>query len=262
MTMAPHNELEICLINASKDQGQSYQFYEALLKSEIYFLSDTYHKPFSNQEQIVDTSSAIQINIMQLEIEGKTYIPFFSSLERVKTVIFDERAYFKVISQDFFKMIRDSANPYPLILNPGSDYGKIFSTYEIETLANGNNPASGEKVRACAGDKILLCQPSNYPHQLVDTLKNNFKKDKNIKQAFLMHVFNPSMDKKPHTLIVIDTKNDFDSVANRIGALINNIDIPDPPVEITRFVNNSRDPISNYCLKIKPFYKKKILGIF
>ena len=158
-------------------------------------------------------------------------------------------------------MIRDSENPYPLILNPGSDYGKMFSMYEIETLANGNNPAAGEKVRASAGDKLLLGQPSNYPDKLVDTLKKNFKKNKNIRRAFLAHIFNPSVDKKPHTIIVIDTKNDFNSIANSIGALINNIEIPDPPLDITQFIN-SQDPISNYCLEIKPFYKKKLLGIF
>ena len=262
MTMSPHNELETRLINAGKDQGQSYHFYETLLKSDIYFLPHTYQRPSSTQEELVDTSTSTQVSIMQIEIEGKVYTPFFSSLERIKTVISDERTYYKLISLDFFRMIKDSANPYPLILNPGSDYGKIFSIYEIETLANGNNPAVAEKISVSAGDTLLLGQPSNYPHKLVDTLKKNFKKNKNIKQAFLAHIFNRSIDNKPHTLIVIDTKNDFNSVASTIGALIKNIEIPDPPIDITQFLNPQDDPISNYCLEIKPFYKKKILGIF
>lgn len=261
MTMLPQNELETRLINASKDQGQSYYFYEALLKSDIYFLPHTYQRLLSTQEQLSDTLTSTQVSIMQIEIEGKAYTPFFSSLERINTVISDERAYYKLISLDFFRMIRDSKKPYPLILNPGSDYGKIFTIYEIETLANGNNPASAEEIRASAGDRLFLGQPSNYAHKLVDALKKGFKKNKGIKQAFLLHIFNPSIDKKPHTLIVIDTKNDFNSVANTIGALINKIEIPDHPVDIAQFLN-SQDPISNYCLEIKPFYKKKILGIF
>jgi hypothetical protein len=57
MTMSPQNELETRLINASKDQGQSYFFYEALLKSDIYFLPHTYQRLLSTQEQLVDTST-------------------------------------------------------------------------------------------------------------------------------------------------------------------------------------------------------------
>lgn len=259
--MSPQNELETCLIKASKNQEQSYHFYEILLNSEIYFLPHIYQRPLSAQEQHVDTSVPKKISIIQVEIEGKAYTPFFSSLERIKTINSDEKAYYKLISVDFFRMIRNSKNPAPLILNPGSGYGKIFSIYEIETLANGNNPAASEKIRVSAGGKLLLGQPSNYPHKLVDVLKKNFKKNKNIKQAFLLHICNQSIDEKPHTLIVVDINHAFDYVVNTIGALINNIEIPDPPVDIAQFLN-PQDPISKYCLTIKPFYKKKILGIF
>jgi len=261
MTMIPQNELESRLINAGKDQGESYHFYETLLNSEIYFLPHTYQRPLSTQEQLVDTSTPTKVSIMQIKIEGNAHTPFFSSLERMKSIISDQRTYYKLKSLDFFRLIIDSENPHPLILNPGADYGKIFTIHEIKTLANGNNPVACEEVRTFAGNKLLLGQPSNYPDKLVDTLKKNFKKNKNIRRAFLIHIFNPSIDKKPHTLIVIDTKNDFNSVANTIGGLINNIEIPDPPLTIAQFLD-SQDTISNYCHEIKPFYKKKILGIF
>ena len=77
--MSPQNELEACLINASKDQGQSYHFYETLLKSEIYFLSHADQRSLQIQEKLVDTSSSMQISIMQIEIEKQVYTSFFSS---------------------------------------------------------------------------------------------------------------------------------------------------------------------------------------
>lgn len=261
MMMSQPNELETCLINACKDEGQRYHFYETLLNSDIYFLPHTYQKPLPAKEQRMEVSDSIPISIMQIEFEGERYIPFFSSLECIHTVISDEGAYYKLTSLDFFKMIRDAATPYPLTLNHGSAHSKIFTLDEIERLANGNNPAACEEIIASAGDRILLGQPNNYPYQLVETLKKNFKKNRHIKQAFLAQMFNPSIDKKPHTLLIIDTKDDFNRVGYTIGALLNTIEIPEPPVDITQF-HNSDDPISNYCLEIKPFYKKKILGIF
>lgn len=260
MTMLPQNELETCLIKASMDKSESDRFYKSLLSSEIFFLPHTYQRMIT-EEQPVDTSTPVDITIQKIEVNEQMYIPFFSSVERIQQFISQDRIYYKMPSVDFFKMLMTITNPSPLILNPGSDYGKIFSVYELEILAKGMNPVSPEKIVTSPEDKLIIQEASEYPYELIEALIKYFKKQRTIKQAFLAHILNPSAEEKPHTIIIIDT-NHLDDIVSEIGGIVNNTKIPHPPVDIAQFSKNSSDTISEYCKKIKPFYKKKTFWIF
>lgn len=262
MKKSLENELETLLVKACEDEAQCYFFYEALIKSDIYFIPHENQKPLlSQQEHLADTSRPKQVGIMQITIEGEAYIPFFSSLEAVKKVISSERAYYRLNAPQFFRMIRDSKNVFPLILNPGCNHGKIFSINEIQLLSNGKNPADCKMAVASSGAQILLGQPSNYPAELVRVLIKAFKRHKNIKKGFLVQTFNPAVDDNPHLLIVIDVKKYFHHIAHIVGSLIVSVRETDCVVDIVRF-SHSGCQVSKYCLEIKPFYKKKILGFF
>lgn len=272
--MAPNNELETCLINICKDyrnQEKNQAFYDALIKSDIYLLSAEPPEPKFTQDiqslaekgyQVeigVDSSSHETLQLALTESQGKKYVPFFSSLERVNAFTSSNVRYFKFSSVDFFKMQIHNSSTLPLVLNPRSYYFKTFTLHEVKNLANGINPAAHE-VSFRSSDTFTISELSVYPTEFIDRLIKEFKKNKHVKKAFLVSIFNPSTDVEPVLLLVIDVKQDIESVVRNLRPIIKN-DENIGIVDICQF----KDPQNSFekaCLKTQPFYKKKILGIF
>ncbi|MCB1827558.1 MAG: enhanced serine sensitivity protein SseB C-terminal domain-containing protein, partial [Coxiellaceae bacterium] len=75
-------------------------------------------------------------------------------------------------------------------------------------------------------------------------------------QAYLLQVSYENEDTPPHTLLVIDTQNNFRSIASIVGDIVNQVDdIPNPPVDITLY-SDEDDGISGYCREITPFFRR------
>lgn len=261
--IANQMKLEDILTMACSDPLQRANFFDILLESDIYFLTDNKLTPTNtlNQEQRIDTSERTNIGIQQIDIEGETFIPFFSSLSSLSLTLTEERQYCVMPAVPFFKMLHSC--PYRLYLNPNSACNKIFSSYETALLSLGKNPAHSQKITPSFGDSITLMIPDPYPSEIAEVFKNFFKKIKSIKKAYLIYIINHSTDTHPHILIVIDVKkDDFSIVSNKIGGLVLSKLNHLYPVDITRFLDE-KDPISNYCLEeAKPFYKRGIFAEF
>ncbi|HWM93939.1 MAG TPA: SseB family protein [Thermoanaerobaculia bacterium] len=81
-----------------------------------------------------------------IEIEGRTYVPAFSSLPRLQAALAQERTYFRMAARDFLELTRGA----DVLLNPGSDYGKELLASEIESLLDGSifGPTSRRQKRS------------------------------------------------------------------------------------------------------------------
>jgi SseB protein N-terminal domain len=126
----PQNRLEESLVKATAEPESRPRFYRDLLGSDLYLL------PAGELPEIRDgiVQTGSQIAFQVIEIEGRTYIPAFSSLPVLQAALVQERTYFRMAARDFLELTR-GAN---VLLNPGSDYGKEFLAPEIESLLDGS----------------------------------------------------------------------------------------------------------------------------
>ncbi|MCM1166571.1 MAG: SseB family protein [Lachnospiraceae bacterium] len=77
------------------------------------------------------------MNILMLQKDGHTVIPFFSSPERMKVLVKPEQNSFEVMKVNtvrFFQSIKGK----PCVLDPMSPYARVFTPFEMKVLAAEN----------------------------------------------------------------------------------------------------------------------------
>jgi hypothetical protein len=126
----PQNRLEESLVKAATQPESRPQFYRDFLESELYLL------PHGEVPEIKDgvLQTGSQVAFQAVEIEGKTWLPIFSSLPRLQAALDTERPYLRMAARTFLELTRGA----DILLNPGSDYGKQFLADEIARLLDGS----------------------------------------------------------------------------------------------------------------------------
>jgi tetratricopeptide (TPR) repeat protein len=125
----PENELERCLMQAKSDVSSQKEFYQKLLWSQLYVLTDGH----SDSEKGVQSSKeTTKVRLVAIDPER---IPVFTSPNRIydKGVIKNEVPYIGMRGQDLFGVAKGKI----FILNPYSSHGKELLPEEIEYLLNG-----------------------------------------------------------------------------------------------------------------------------
>lgn len=255
MSFEPVNELERSLIKAAEDPAHRPQFYKDFVASDIFIVQHGTQPPKSHGRVTLDEGMKLQI--ANIEFKGKPHIPIFSSLPRLQSTITGEVAYLGINALDFLKMTQGS----PLILNPGSDFGKEITSEEAGSIVDGSIWRPNERYVQQKEAQVLIGQPKNYPNELIEALTRLFKSKKQVKRAWVAHFFNPERDEKPHTLVAIDAGDGFEAVSAEAGIVVRNVKIPNPPVDFLPITG--RHGIEDYFVKdTKPFYTRRFLGVF
>ena len=249
----PENELEESLLKAADEPAYRPAFYQTLVSSDIFVIQ---HDSIPEQEGEVTLEAGKQLQIQNIELDGKPHIPIFTSLTKLQAVLQEEAGYLAINALEFFKIINGSE----LVLNPGSEYGKQFTKEEISNIINGSFFKPTSTYKAEKETKILIGQPSNYPNEPVKELKKYYKTKKEVVSAYLVHFHNPETGDPPHTLIGILTTGNWNEVVSSSGIICNDVEIPDPPVDFIQI--DSQEAISNYFSDIEPFYKKRKFWLF
>ena len=245
-------KLEELLIKAANEPAHRPEFYSALLKSTIYVIGDTGKNSTAAGQQNLEAGS--QINIQSWETQdGKPVIPFFSSLETLQKSIDNELSYLALPANSFFEMTLGST----LFLNPKSDYGKEFTSNEVEQLLkNGLSQAATQRVVE-EETKVLLGQPENYPTQMIDSLTQLLAKHSNVKKAYLALMHDTSIDENPHLIVGIEAEGDIEKVISEVGNVAAN-SAPDGEVVDLFRVNLNESGLSQYFIEsTQPFYVRK-----
>lgn len=84
-----------------------------------------------------DAAGNKQLNILMMQKNGHVIVPFFTSPSKAKVMANSQAASFDVMKVNtvrFFQSIKGQ----PCILNPMSDYSRIFSPFEMKILAAEN----------------------------------------------------------------------------------------------------------------------------
>ena len=249
----PQNELEESLIKASTDPAHRPQFYKDFINSNIFIIQ---HGEVPEEAGERTLESGMQLQIQDIELEGRLYIPIFSSVPRIQAVINGEVGYLALNALEFLKIVNGSE----LILNPGSEYGKEFTKNEVANIVSGSiwEPTQSYKVEK--ETQVLIGQPKNYPHKLVDALKKYFRTEKEVLSAYLAHFYNPETGDPPHTLVGILATGNWEEIVSSAGIIANEVEVPDPPIDFIRIDTEGGN--IDYFQEFEPFYKKKKFGLF
>lgn len=254
MSFNPQNILEQSLVKAASDPAHRPQFYRDLANADLFIIEEC-PLPTTSGKTILKENQKIQIKHM--ELNGKSYIPVFSSLPRLQAVLREEAGFLALNAIEFMKITLGAE----FVLNPGSDYGKEFTKEEISSIVDGSIWQPSESYVAKKDEQVMIGEPANYPTELAAALSRYFKSQKAVKRAFLAHFFHPKRDEKPHTLIAIEFQGDWDPIMAGAGMVARDVQIPDPPVDFIPMTGGGG--VEEYFRKdCKPFYERKLFGLF
>ena len=225
MAFTPVNELERLLVAAATDPAARPAFYREIGQHELFVITEG-RQPEREQRFVADENTSLQIRM--IELDGKLHAPIFTSVERISAMVPKEVGFVAMKGDAVLSMLRGK----DLVMNPGAEYGKIFTAHEVEGILNGSifNPQETPDV---GGKKILLGQPTEYPRHITDALSRFFARSRDVKAAYLAHAFIPEVDQAPHTLIGVDVAGDWRKVVEEAGIVVREVA---KPGEIVDFV--------------------------
>lgn len=246
--------LEELLIQACASPHQRPKFLEDLLNAQIYCLGKTEGDVI--EEKLVEGS---HVELMQFQDEnGEAYIPFFTSLEKLQKAIHEEQSYLKISTESLFQLTLGTQ----LVLNPYSEYGKVFTPQEVEKLLNGNYGSFIESYEYKEDTEILLSQPFQYPHEMVNELKKLLEIIPQVKAAYLAQMHDPQRDPEPTLLIGFETapldEIKFQRIKNQIGHVAYESLLEKRLIDLMHLdENNALEGVSKYLKQhTQPFYVK------
>lgn len=250
MTDPAPNALERALARAADDEPYRPEFYRVLLESEVFVLGRTGgggdgSRTLQRGEQVSIAGSA--------DPDGTRRIPFFSSLGALARAITEPQEYLRLPARALFEMTRGAT----LVLNPGgADYGKEFHPHEVERLLRSEDPGAPgiAKVTVQRETQVLLGQPAEYPHAVVETLKRLFAAIPQVRAAYLGQCAYPDEPGEPHLLVGIDAGEGFRAA---IGELDRHADALQETRRVLDFVPMSAaSPLAEYLAGTGPFYTR------
>lgn len=126
-----NHDLEERILEANKDQTKVKwsKLLPDLMTADILMVGQ-----FSDK---TDAAGNKQLNILMMQRNGHVIIPFFTSPTKAEVMANSQTTAFDVMKVNtvrFFQSIKGQ----PCILNPMSDYSRIFSPFEMKILAAEN----------------------------------------------------------------------------------------------------------------------------
>jgi hypothetical protein len=256
MDFIPQNDLEVALVAAATDPAARPRFYELLSKSDLLIVDENPDSAEPLGRRVLEQGRTLAIR--QWDVEGVRHTGVFSSAARisaivdrqVRTLAINARALFEMVGQD------------RVVLNPGSPYGKLFTPEEIASVIDGSIFAPRGTVVIPEARQVMLGQPTNYPTHVTGALATFFKAKKQVRAAYLAHMFDPKSGVAPHTVIGVDVDDgvDVQRLTGEVGIVLESIVQKGEVVDLIRITG---DGISDYMTReTKPFYRRKLLGLF
>jgi hypothetical protein len=244
----PENELENSLMKASSDISARNEFYTKLLWNELIVLTNG-HKDSEEGRKILEEDTEVQFVTYE---NGQ--IPVFTSTNRIfdKGIVKEQVPFISMKGQDLFGFTKGAT----FILNPYSDYGKELIPQEIESLLNGSIFEKTNEMEIKEDTEVQIGQPSKYPTELVKAMSDLFKKEANVKSAYLATIKMDKSEKLPHLIIAIDVEGNMSTISGKAGALAEQIIGKEEIVDLIKIEKDNG--ISEYFIKqTEPFYKRK-----
>ncbi len=210
MAFEPQNKLERSLLSAVRDPACRPQFYKDFIEADIFFIE---HGNPPVRGGRVTLAQGYQLRIQPMTINGKSYLPIFSTLPRLRAVLKHDAGYISMNALKFLEITKGA----DLFLNSGSDFGKELASAEIASILDGSIWKPTERYVAKKNTQVVIGQPARYPTELVNVLKRYFAKRSEVKRAWLAHFYHPETGEKPHTMIALEVTGNWDRIPGKPG---------------------------------------------
>jgi len=110
-------------------------------------------------------------------------------------------------------------------------------------------------VERKSSKKVFLGQPSEYPTELINALKEYFRTEDNVLSAYLAQILDGSKGELPRPIIGIAASGDYDGIQEECGKIVKRI-LSD--YECVDFIPLGDDEVSIYMKEqTEPFYTKR-----
>jgi hypothetical protein len=208
-----------------------------------------------NGECVIKEKSIMQFPLIT-NAEDKSFYPFFTDWNEFRRYDKEQKFSGNIMTFEDIKYFIDKADG--ITINP---YGaNIILTKDmlnvIESVAKGSPQNTVIKEQVAEKDtKVMLGEPAEYPHEMVDQICKYLKTNKNVNAAYLRLMMK---DNEQSYLIVVDFAGDKNEVFSGIA----NAGVPLSKGKYLDFVPLSSSFGKDAVKNVEPFYKKKRFGIF
>lgn len=249
--MSKQNELEYALERAASDPSSRPNFYRILLESEVFVLG---HSDALGEGR-AEIPAGAKLSIVHWEKkDGTPVIPFFTSLTALRQSLKDEAGFLGMPARSLFEMVKGKT----LVLNPASSHGKEFFSQEIESLlALGLNHSPVQRVIE-KPTQVLLGQPSNYPTQMVESIKTLLARHPNVDAAYLCLMQEPTVQ-TPSLVVGFSGAGDISRAMAEAGSVAADTALRGTPVDFVNVVRGEKGMSDYFIRSVKPFYRRTLV---
>lgn len=245
------NELEKDLRLVATGNGTAAEFYQTLLRSEIFVLGDLGNNAEHHVSTVLKAESPLNIQSWTKD-DGTEVIPFFTSLAAVQKFLKSENTYVAISAANLFEITLGAH----LVLNPKSDYSRDFSPHEVSLLIGRPDGSSVTKHVVEEKIPVSIGQPAQYPQDLVDALINVLPLHEDVSCAFLAQIVGRNGNPNPELIIGLQSRSEIGSILPELSNHMQGKTQDGQAVMIVR-VEPGNEGVSEYMLRTTPFYERK-----
>jgi hypothetical protein len=236
------NRLEEALVKAVKNPATLKAFYSLLLDSELLVMGTVAVSQTADGKAVATPGSQFQLETA--EKDGTPFLPVFTSLPRMQAFAKKEVKYLSMPGRALLDLTRG----VPVILNPGSEFGREFTAAEVARLLDPTPraapvPAFGE---------------ADYPQALVDGLSALFQRRGDVVTAWMIQ-HNPSDVGAPVPLVGIETTADMADLMADIETMAQK-NAPGLVFDVQRVDRLRPAAMAQVLMQAEPFFIRALPG--
>ncbi|MDR1044058.1 MAG: enhanced serine sensitivity protein SseB C-terminal domain-containing protein [Candidatus Adiutrix sp.] len=250
--------LALALLRAARENSEDAKkaFYAALINSQVFVRGrprdDSQRKPGPETRSLKENDQFILASMPHPHIEGQKILPFFSSLEHLRTFVRADDTYLSFPALAFLSMA--AGMDVPLVLNPGFEPHKFFTREEIEFILGTARPEPFEPRHFKPGGQVSLGPPEVYPQELVGALLDFLPAHRQVKAAYLTAMREETAEARPILVIGFEGEGELTEMFRGAAELVEQYGADGQPVDFAT-VRPGEEGLSRYFLeKVRPFY--------
>jgi hypothetical protein len=212
----PENDIERLLMRASADPAERPAFARALMDAQIFVVLVSEGGPIvPGPDGQVTIPAGARLTLPNATRGEERLIPFFTSPSRARTWFRDDHIVAPDRTRDLFERYPD----LPFLLNPGSDYGKEFTSGEVRRLLSGQFDDGPRTIATDKPQQVLLGHPRQMPVALIEALGRELGAVKTVNGAWLMLAMLPG-NTEQSWMLGVDHTGAWQDVQDAIGRAI------------------------------------------
>ena len=249
--MSEEKSIEALLVKASQEPEYREAFYEKLLATEVLVLGG------DDAREGEDINDSETISLLEWESEeGIRAIPFFTSYEMLEKAVGENHLYLPIQAAVLFATVPDMN----LVMNPGFDASKMFSSEEIQMILTtefGAEEDDEDEGAEFSEDISLKPITTNRSVKMLKALKALFKEKENVKLAYVAEMAQRDANNTLQLAIGIEVEGDEGELFSQVSDIILEL-AENETVDLFKINREEKEGMSAYFIhEMQPFYVRK-----